>query len=79
MVNYANGKIYKIMSKDGGDIGHLKQSEKVQCECGCSVRRDSVYGHRKTQKHQDLVKLVSSNKNAELPASPPTMMNADGI
>jgi len=30
-------------------------SEKIQCECGCWIRRDSIPKHRKTQKHKLLM------------------------
>ena len=30
-------------------------SEKVTCECGCIVRRDSMTKHKRTQKHSDLM------------------------
>jgi len=30
-------------------------SEKITCECGCIVRRDSMTKHKRTQKHSDLM------------------------
>jgi hypothetical protein len=45
----------------------LKQSEKVLCECGCSVRRSGMSGHRKSQKH--LAKLQTKGQPSNAPTS----------
>jgi hypothetical protein len=29
--------------------------EKIKCECGCEVSRNHISGHKKTQKHKDLM------------------------
>ena len=49
---------------DNREIINLKQSEKVQCECGCRVSRSGMTGHKKSQKHQHLVKLKINQSNA---------------
>jgi hypothetical protein len=36
-----------------------KGKEKVECECGSVVRKDSLTKHKKTQKHQNYLKLLS--------------------
>jgi hypothetical protein len=41
-------KQYKIDNKE-------KIKEKVICECGCSIRRDSLSRHKKTIKHIDIM------------------------
>jgi len=47
-----HNKKYKEVNKD-----NLKAivSQKINCECGCQVRRDNLSTHKKTQKHLDLV------------------------
>ena len=64
---------------DNRELLNLKQSENIQCECGCIVNRCHMLRHKTTKKHQHLVKLVSSNKNAESLASPQSKIHADGI
>ena len=64
---------------DNRELLNLKQSENIQRECGCIVNRCHMLRHKTTKKHQHLVKLVSSNKNAESLASPQSKIHADGI
>ena len=33
-----------------------KKKEKITCECGCILRKDSMPDHLKTIKHQDWLK-----------------------
>ena len=35
-----------------------KTTAKINCECGCVVSRSSIYAHRDTKKHADLLKSV---------------------
>ena len=37
---------------------NIKQSEKIQCECGCNVRRGHMSRHKKTQKHRALTEAT---------------------
>ena len=46
------------------DLGALKvkrAKEKVECECGSVVRKDSLSKHKKTQKHQNYLKSLEEN------------------
>jgi hypothetical protein len=52
---------------DNRELLNLKQSEKVQCNCGCSVRRSGMSDHRKTQKH--LAKLQTKGQPSNAPIS----------
>lgn len=44
-----------------------QRKEKILCECGCVVRRDSIARHKKTDKHEKLMqnKEIKSNHNNE--------------
>ena len=33
----------------------LTISPKINCECGCSISKTSIYSHRKSQKHSILL------------------------
>jgi hypothetical protein len=52
---------------DNHELIILKRSEKVLCECGCSVRRSSMSAHRKSQKH--LAKLQTKGQSSNAPTS----------
>ena len=36
-----------------------KLAEIIQCECGCSIRRDGLSRHKKTQNHQKIMNNLS--------------------
>ncbi len=35
--------------------------EKVQCECGCMIRRSNLFAHRQKNKHFNLMKQIRTN------------------
>jgi len=35
-----------------------KNREKIQCECGCFIRRSGIAEHRKSKKHQNLMNIT---------------------
>lgn len=35
-----------------------KTKEKIECECGCFIRRTDIVRHKRTKKHNDLIQLV---------------------
>ena len=37
-----------------------KMAQKLVCECGCELRRDSLHHHRKTKFHQEFMDSLSS-------------------
>ena len=41
--------------EDNRDRLNAHRSEKIQCECGCTVRRSHISEHRKTLKHNKYV------------------------
>jgi len=42
---------------------HLEYcSEKIKCECGAMICRNSFTHHRKTKKHQELLKLKENTE-----------------
>jgi hypothetical protein len=41
--------------EDKREAINAKQTEKIECECGCMISRTNISKHRKTQKHQDLL------------------------
>ena len=46
--------------KKNSDKIKARARERIQCECGCTVRRASISKHRKTEKHQSLLKIKGS-------------------
>jgi hypothetical protein len=40
------------------DILNQKSSQKITCECGCIIRRDSLSKHKKTKIHQDYLVIT---------------------
>ena len=36
------------------------KNEKIECECGCWINRKGIAEHRRTKKHIDLMKSISS-------------------
>jgi hypothetical protein len=40
------------------EINNQKKLDKITCECGATVRRDSIYQHRKTMKHIKLMECI---------------------
>ncbi len=53
---------YKKYREDNKDKIHLKQNEKITCECGCKSARCHISTHRKTKKHLNLMKLLDEKK-----------------
>jgi hypothetical protein len=47
-------KDYYLVNKD--KISEYK-SQKVKCECGCELARDSLVKHKKSKKHNELLKV----------------------
>ena len=43
-----------------------KEKKKISCECGVEIRRDSIYQHRKSQKHKNLLQEINDKKSNEL-------------
>ena len=41
--------------QDNRDKIKARKSIKMKCECGCEVRKDSIYKHRKSKKHERLM------------------------
>jgi hypothetical protein len=40
-----------------------KAKEKIKCECGCEIRRDSLIKHLKSPKHAKLMELIIASPN----------------
>ena len=55
-VNKEKMKEYHQANKD--KIKEYKK-EKIECECGCIIRKDSMYRHRKSKKHLDNLKSIN--------------------
>jgi hypothetical protein len=47
-------KQYRLEHKD--KLAEWKQ--KITCECGCVIRKDALARHKRTNKHQDLMKSI---------------------
>ena len=45
-------KEYSIKNRE---IISEKAKEKIECECGCKIRKRELLKHMKTQKHQDII------------------------
>ena len=47
--------------EENKEIINEKRKEKVECDCGCIIRKDELVRHLKTQRHKDLMeKQISS-------------------
>ena len=40
-----------------------RDSQKIVCECGCEVRRDSIAKHRRTNKHKEIMQMQSQHQD----------------
>ena len=53
----------KVFYETNKDKIKERSSEKIVCECGCELRRDSLTGHRKSKFHQDFIQSLGSGGN----------------
>ncbi len=59
---YAQNKEKLIeQQKEYRKNNNSKISEKIECSCGCRVRRDNISNHKKTKKHIELMKEKEEN------------------
>jgi hypothetical protein len=42
-----------------------KRKQKITCECGCVLRKDTLRKHQQSQKHKDLLEKLISNEAVE--------------
>lgn len=50
----------KEYNENNKEYFHNYYAEKIECECGCFIRRDDIARHKRSKKHNDLIQLVSN-------------------
>ena len=50
-----NKEYYQKYRQENREKLNLKQSQKVECECGCIITKTNIYTHRKSQRHINLM------------------------
>ena len=56
-----SNKLYIINNPEKCKEIYKKRREKIVCECGCEIVRDSSYRHIKTKKHIDLMEQINTS------------------
>jgi len=56
----------KVYRQNNIDILKQKSEAKEICECGCKIRHSEIAGHRKTQKHINLMLNIFECKGAKI-------------
>ena len=63
---YRNNNKEKIIenSKDYYENNKEKIKEKIECECGCKIRKSDLARHMKSQKHQEIISSIKQRTSA---------------